>query len=163
VLGRFGHWLAEVPWPAADPTLLAQEISLPVQVNGKKPKFLSPMTLTRKRFAKRLAQDGVHAPWKAVAEEVHFVPKRIVNVVVSNRQSAGRQSARVLLPIADLDCPFRHDGFWWRCHLPSPVDPAAMPAGFGLDSPPAAELQSIAVDEIPQRLGHYVRNELIFG
>ena len=30
-------------------------------------------------------------------------------------------------------------------------------------SPLAAELQSVAVDEIPQRLGHYVRNELIFG
>jgi LPS-assembly lipoprotein len=36
--------------------------------------------------------------------------------------------------------------------------------GLGLDSSPlAAELQSIAVDEIPGRTGHYVRNELIFG
>ncbi len=44
------------------------------------------------------------------------------------------------------------------------IQPLYAPAGFGLDSAPlAAELQSIAVDEIPQRLGHYVRNELIFG
>jgi LPS-assembly lipoprotein len=36
--------------------------------------------------------------------------------------------------------------------------------GIGLDaSPLALEMQAIAVDEIPQRLGHYVRNELIFG
>jgi len=34
----------------------------------------------------------------------------------------------------------------------------------GLDSSPlASELQSIEVDEIPGRVGHYVRNELIFG
>jgi len=44
------------------------------------------------------------------------------------------------------------------------LQPLYAPAGFGLDSSPlAAELQSIAVDEIPLRLGHYVRNELIFG
>lgn len=44
------------------------------------------------------------------------------------------------------------------------IQPLYAPAGFGLDSAPlAAELQSIAVDEIPLRLGHYVRNELIFG
>ena len=36
--------------------------------------------------------------------------------------------------------------------------------GIGLDSSPlAVEMQAIAVDEIPQRLGHYVRNDLIFG
>lgn len=34
----------------------------------------------------------------------------------------------------------------------------------GFDSSPlAAELQAIEVDEIPNRMGHYVRNELIFG
>jgi LPS-assembly lipoprotein len=44
------------------------------------------------------------------------------------------------------------------------LQPLYAPAGFGLDSAPlAAELQSIQVDEIPQRIGHYVRNELIFG
>ncbi|MFO1124548.1 MAG: LPS assembly lipoprotein LptE [Methylocystis sp.] len=48
--------------------------------------------------------------------------------------------------------------------LASCLQPLYAPAGFGLDSSPlAAELQSIAVDEIPLRLGHYVRNELIFG
>jgi len=44
------------------------------------------------------------------------------------------------------------------------LQPLYAPAGFGLDSSPlAAELQAIEVDEIPLRLGHYVRNELIFG
>jgi LPS-assembly lipoprotein len=34
----------------------------------------------------------------------------------------------------------------------------------GFDSSPlAAELQSIEVEEIPGRIGHYVRNELIYG
>lgn len=44
------------------------------------------------------------------------------------------------------------------------LQPLYAPAGLGFDSAPlAAELQAIAVDEIPQRLGHYVRNDLIFG
>jgi LPS-assembly lipoprotein len=37
-------------------------------------------------------------------------------------------------------------------------------ANGGFDnSPLAAELQAIEVDEIPGRMGHYVRNELIYG
>ncbi|WP_442754369.1 hypothetical protein ACNHKD_15430 [Methylocystis sp. JAN1] len=37
-------------------------------------------------------------------------------------------------------------------------------ASGGLDnSPLASELQSIEVEEIPGRMGHYVRNELIYG
>jgi LPS-assembly lipoprotein len=37
-------------------------------------------------------------------------------------------------------------------------------ASGGLDSSPlATELQAIQVDEIPGRIGHYIRNELIFG
>ncbi|MEF3367998.1 LPS assembly lipoprotein LptE [Methylocystis sp. 9N] len=44
------------------------------------------------------------------------------------------------------------------------IQPLYAPAGAGFDSSPlAAEMQAIAVDEIPDRLGHYVRNELIFG
>lgn len=44
------------------------------------------------------------------------------------------------------------------------IEPLYAPSGLGFDSSPlATELQAIAVDEIPQRLGHYVRNELIFG
>ncbi|MGD9544030.1 MAG: LPS assembly lipoprotein LptE [Methylocystis sp.] len=44
------------------------------------------------------------------------------------------------------------------------LQPLYAPAGIGFDSSPlAAELQAIAVDEIPQRSGHYVRNDLIFG
>ena len=44
------------------------------------------------------------------------------------------------------------------------IQPLYAPAGMGLDSSPlAAELQAIAVDEIPLQLGHYVRNDLIFG
>jgi LPS-assembly lipoprotein len=34
---------------------------------------------------------------------------------------------------------------------------------LGTDAPLAAELQAVAVDPIPDRLGHYVRNELIFA
>lgn len=41
------------------------------------------------------------------------------------------------------------------------IEPMYGPLGSG--APLAAELQAIAVDEIPERLGHYVRNELIFG
>jgi LPS-assembly lipoprotein len=44
------------------------------------------------------------------------------------------------------------------------IEPLYGPGLGGFDSSPlATELQAIAVDEIPQRLGHYVRNELIFG
>lgn len=62
-----------------------------------------------------------------------------------------------------------------RCALALAVLSAAMPLGGCIEplyapslgaidaSPLATELQAIAVDEIPQRLGHYVRNELIFG
>ncbi|CAN2534337.1 hypothetical+protein [Methylocapsa aurea] len=34
---------------------------------------------------------------------------------------------------------------------------------IGTDAPLAAELQAVAVDLIPDRIGHYVRNELIFA
>ncbi|HEY8063390.1 MAG TPA: LPS assembly lipoprotein LptE [Methylosinus sp.] len=34
---------------------------------------------------------------------------------------------------------------------------------IGTDAPLAAELQAVAVDPIPDRIGHYVRNELIFA
>ena len=34
---------------------------------------------------------------------------------------------------------------------------------IGSDAPLAAELQAVSVDLIPERLGHYVRNELIFA
>lgn len=44
------------------------------------------------------------------------------------------------------------------------LQPLYAPVAPGIDaSPLAAELQSIAADEIPLQLGHYVRNELIFG
>ena len=44
------------------------------------------------------------------------------------------------------------------------IEPLYGPTGGGFDSSPlATELQAIAVDEIPQRLGHYVRNDLIFA
>ncbi len=44
------------------------------------------------------------------------------------------------------------------------IEPLYGPVGAGIDaSPLATELQAIAVDEIPQRLGHYVRNDLIFA
>lgn len=44
------------------------------------------------------------------------------------------------------------------------IEPMYGPIGGGIDSAPlAAELQAIEVDEIPGRVGHYLRNELIFG
>lgn len=41
------------------------------------------------------------------------------------------------------------------------VEPLYGPIGAG--APLAAELQAIAIDPIPDRLGHYVTNELIFA
>jgi LPS-assembly lipoprotein len=41
------------------------------------------------------------------------------------------------------------------------VEPLYGPVGAG--APLASELQAIAVDPLPERLGHYVRNELIFA
>lgn len=41
------------------------------------------------------------------------------------------------------------------------VEPLYGPIGAG--APLAAELEAVAVDPIPDRLGHYVRNELIFA
>lgn len=41
------------------------------------------------------------------------------------------------------------------------IEPLYGPIGAG--APLAAELQAIAVDPMPERLGHYVRNELIFA
>ncbi|MBI1866920.1 MAG: hypothetical protein HYS06_01240 [Methylocystis sp.] len=41
------------------------------------------------------------------------------------------------------------------------VEPLYGPIGSG--APLAAELQAIAIDPIPERLGHYVTNELIFA
>lgn len=41
------------------------------------------------------------------------------------------------------------------------IQPLYGPIGAG--APLASELQAIAVDPIPDRLGHYVRNELIFA
>lgn len=41
------------------------------------------------------------------------------------------------------------------------IQPLYGPIGAG--APLAAELQAVAVDPIPERLGHYVRNELIFA
>jgi LPS-assembly lipoprotein len=53
----------------------------------------------------------------------------------------------------------------WAAFLSLPlsgcVEPLYGPIGAG--APLAAELQAIAVDPIPERLGHYVRNELIFA
>lgn len=75
-----------------------------------------------------------------------------------------RPTAKGRLPTA----PFRQATVLLVALLALPLagclQPLYAPAGIGFDSAPlAAELQSIEVDEIPQRLGHYVRNELIFG
>ena len=86
-------------------------------------------------------------------------------------RSAVGKSAVGVRPTADCRPPTalrRHVALLCMALLALPLagclQPLYAPAGFGLDSAPlAAELQSIQVDEIPLRLGHYVRNELIFG
>ncbi len=75
-----------------------------------------------------------------------------------------RPTAEGRLPAA----PFRQMTVLLAALLALPLagclQPLYAPAGIGFDSSPlAAELQAIEVDEIPLRLGHYVRNELIFG
>ena len=78
--------VAEAPWPAADPTLLAQEmISLPVQVNGKKrAEILVAHDADEETIRKEaLAQDGVQRAMEGKPlRKFILVPKRIVNVVV---------------------------------------------------------------------------------
>jgi LPS-assembly lipoprotein len=74
-------------------------------------------------------------------------------------------------PTADCRPPtafFRHVTVLCAALIALPLSgclqPLYAPVAPGIDaSPLAAELQSIAVDEIPLQLGHYVRNELIFG
>lgn len=77
-----------------------------------------------------------------------------------------RQSAIGRLPTADLPtASFRRVAFLCVALACLPlagcIEPLYGPIGAG--APLATEMQAIAVDEIPQRLGHYVRNELIFG
>lgn len=73
----------------------------------------------------------------------------------SRRLLRGRLRMRLLLVLASFSAALPLAG----C-----IQPLYAPAGPGFDSSPlAAEMQAIAVDEIPDRLGHYVRNELIFG
>jgi LPS-assembly lipoprotein len=74
-------------------------------------------------------------------------------------------------PTADCRSPtafFRHVTVLCMALIALPLagclQPLYAPVAPGIDaSPLAAELQTIAVDEIPLQLGHYVRNELIFG
>lgn len=83
------------------------------------------------------------------------------------RQSAvgGRQSPNGERTIAELPTAMRR--FYGLCaaflslSLSGCVEPLYGPIGAG--APLAAELQAVAVDPIPDRIGHYVRNELIFA
>ncbi len=82
------------------------------------------------------------------------------------RSLQARPSARAwTAAVADsAHCPFRPRRCFRRCRLALSgciVEPLYGPIGAG--APLAAELEAIAVDPIPDRLGHYVRNELIFG
>ncbi len=78
--------VAEAPWPAADPTLVALEmISLPVQVNGRKrAEILVAHDADEETIRKEaLAQDGVQRAMEGrPLKKFILVPKRIVNVVV---------------------------------------------------------------------------------
>ena len=86
-------------------------------------------------------------------------------------KAAVRKSAVGGRPTADCRPPtafFRHVTVLCVALIVLPLagclQPLYAPVAPGIDaSPLAAELQSIAVDEIPLQLGHYVRNELIFG
>jgi leucyl-tRNA synthetase len=78
--------VATVPWPVADPALLAEDsVTLPVQVNGKRrgeivvPKDLSPAEVEARVMADPdvLRHLGGQPPRKVIV-----VPGRIVNVVV---------------------------------------------------------------------------------
>jgi len=83
---------------------------------------------------------------------------------VGNRHSAFGRLPTADLPIARFRRLAMMCAALFALPLAGCLQPLYAPAGMGFDSAPlAAELQAIAVDEIPQRLGHYVRNELIFG
>ena len=78
--------VAETAWPAADPALLADdEITLPVQVNGKKRADLTIAADASKSdiVAATLAIDVIQKALDGAApRKVIVVPKRIVNVVI---------------------------------------------------------------------------------
>ncbi len=85
VLGG-GTLVAETSWPAADPALLAEdEITLPVQVNGKKRADLTIAADASESdiVAATLSIDVIQKALDgAVPRKVIVVPKRIVNVVI---------------------------------------------------------------------------------
>ncbi len=84
-LGHAGL-VSQAPWPAADPTLVAQDmLSLPVQVNGKKRgEILVPHDADEATIRNAaLAEEGViRAMEGKPVKKFIYVPKRIVNVVV---------------------------------------------------------------------------------
>ena len=85
---RLGHdeSLAYAPWPEHDPALLEEEeVSLPIQVNGK---VRAVVQLPRDAdeaaaLAKALEAEGVlrHLEGKTVQKKI-FVPGRILNLIV---------------------------------------------------------------------------------
>lgn len=83
---------------------------------------------------------------------------------LGSRQIGSRRSAVVRLPTADCRMPRLLGAIFAvlsSIALSACVQPLYGPIGGG--APLASELQAIAVDPIPDRLGHYVRNELIFA
>ncbi len=115
--------------------------------------------------------------WFEMAVGVKGFPRRATPKVLTLRSAEGASGSRAA-SLRLLEHPSRGPlrgllrmrllfvMVTFSCVLPLAgcLQPLYAPAGFGLNSSPlAAELQAIAVDEIPQRLGHYVRNELIFG
>jgi leucyl-tRNA synthetase len=80
-----GERLWEVPWPKADPQLLArEEISLVVQVNGKRRAEIRVAADAPEEELLRLAREheGVrrHIDGKQIVKEI-VVPGRLVNLV----------------------------------------------------------------------------------
>ncbi len=78
--------VATAPWPVADPALLAEdEVTLPVQINGKRRSEIRvPKAMSKEEVEKRvLADEAVQrALAGATPKKLIVVPGRIVNVVV---------------------------------------------------------------------------------
>jgi leucyl-tRNA synthetase len=85
LLGRTEH-LADVAWPAFDPTVASEEmITIVIQINGKVRSRINVHADEDGEQIKTLARNDEKIAWqiagKTVIKEV-YVPKKLVNIVV---------------------------------------------------------------------------------
>jgi leucyl-tRNA synthetase len=84
-LGQAG-FVATAPWPKADPALLAEdEVTLPIQINGKKRSEITvPKDMPKDEVEKRVLADEhvIKALAGGQPKKLIVVPGRIVNVVI---------------------------------------------------------------------------------